>query len=416
MGLLAVHQILFRIAWLFKTESVIVPGFLDFIAGANAGVFRGFLPILSRVGQGVVPLFFTGAVERLPRKKFLLGIITVSLGLPFLIAGWLHPKASEGTPYAAIIFLGLYFLFAALNGLYLVLFGTIQGKLIHAERRGKLLTLSTFWGTIPAVAAALIFLPRWLDAAGPNYTAVFAAAAGIFAISGFVVPALAEPKSPSRHEPATRSLAVDVLWQTVRSDAALRRLMLVTVLFSVTFVLIPHYQALARQAWGLGGSDRVVWIVVQSISVGLLSTLVGPTADRRGNRLTLRLLIFGAAAAPMFAVLLTWLPGSIAARAFWLVFIPLGIPPLGLRVGFNYALELAPPEHHPRYLAAVQLALLAPLFLSPLVGWAVDQWGFVPVFSLAILVILAAGAATFTLHEPRYGDGSDRKPALIDES
>ncbi|RMF90406.1 MAG: hypothetical protein D6741_16915, partial [Planctomycetota bacterium] len=316
LGLLAVHQILFRIAWLFKTESVIVPGFLDFVAGANAGVFRGFLPILSRVGQGVVPLFFTGTVERLPRKKFLLGIITAGLGLPFLTAGWLHRKFPEGLPYSAVVFLCLYFVFAALNGLYLVLFGTVQGKLIHAERRGRLLTLSTFWGTIPAVAAALVFLPRWLDAAGPNYTAVFTAAAAIFALSGLVVPALAEPKSPSPSSTAAPRPAVGVAWRTVLADTALRRLMLVTVLFSVTLVLIPHYQALARQAWGLGGSDRVVWIVVQSVSVGLLSTLVGPAADRRGNRLTLRMLIFGAAAAPMFAVLLTWLPGSIAARVF----------------------------------------------------------------------------------------------------
>jgi hypothetical protein len=46
---LLVHQSLFRVAWIFKTESVIMPAFLDSIS--ESGLIRGALPLLNRTGQ-----------------------------------------------------------------------------------------------------------------------------------------------------------------------------------------------------------------------------------------------------------------------------------------------------------------------------------------------------------------------------
>ncbi|HID75426.1 MAG TPA: hypothetical protein EYP56_05445, partial [Planctomycetaceae bacterium] len=53
--LLATHQIVFRIGWVFKTESVIMPAFVDLVAGP--GWVRGCLPVLNRLGQSVPPVF-----------------------------------------------------------------------------------------------------------------------------------------------------------------------------------------------------------------------------------------------------------------------------------------------------------------------------------------------------------------------
>ena len=46
---LVVYQVLLRVGWIFKTETVIMPSFLDMVGGA--GWLRGCLPILSRFGQ-----------------------------------------------------------------------------------------------------------------------------------------------------------------------------------------------------------------------------------------------------------------------------------------------------------------------------------------------------------------------------
>ena len=53
--LLALHQIVFRIGWIFKTESVIMPAVLDQLSGA--GWLRGCMPVLNRFGQSVPPVF-----------------------------------------------------------------------------------------------------------------------------------------------------------------------------------------------------------------------------------------------------------------------------------------------------------------------------------------------------------------------
>src|SRR5688572_2949448 len=64
---LAAFHVLLRIGWIFKTETVIMPDFLDAIAGA--GWIRGLLPVLSRVGQSVPPLCFAETLQRSPSKS-----------------------------------------------------------------------------------------------------------------------------------------------------------------------------------------------------------------------------------------------------------------------------------------------------------------------------------------------------------
>ena len=49
--LLALQQLVIRVGWIFKTESVIIPAFLDSIAGP--AWVRGMAPVLNRFGQGL---------------------------------------------------------------------------------------------------------------------------------------------------------------------------------------------------------------------------------------------------------------------------------------------------------------------------------------------------------------------------
>jgi MFS family permease len=99
---------------------------------------------------------------------------------------------------------------------------------------------------------------------------------------------------------------------------------------------------------------------------------------------------------------LSLLPHATAVRWFWIVYVPLGLNPLSLKLFTNYALELAPSTaEHPRYVSIVGAALAAPFVLSPLVGLAVDRLGFRPVFVAGAVVILAGAAVSARLPEPR---------------
>lgn len=399
--LLAIHQIVFRVGWMFKTESVIMPAFLDAVAGQ--GWLRGFLPVLNRFGQSLPPVFCAQQLHSTRFKKRALALFTVLMAVPFAaLSGAWWSIQGERRFWMPAFFLVVYAVFFVFNGLYHLSFGTVQGKLIRPTRRGRLLQISTFWGSIPAMAMALWLMPEWLDHPVPGYVKIFAFVSVCFAASGFIVTALAEPGD--NHPPIRHSFGASIseTLQTLRSDANLRRLVFLSMIFGSGLIILPHYQAFARERLGLAGRHLMVWVITQSVAVGIYSLFVGPLADRHGNRLTLRTLVFGSAIAPLFAVSLPYFGPDWGARLFWMVFIALGITPLVLRVLVNYTLEICAPEQHPRYLSTVNLCIAAPFLFSPLVGWAVDLAGFEPVFLCTAGLIILSGWMTYTLEEPRH--------------
>ena len=80
---LVLHQILLRVGWIFKTETVIMPAFLDMVGGA--GWLRGCLPVLSRFGQSVPPLIFSQTLRGMRLKSPALSCATAAMGIPFLV-------------------------------------------------------------------------------------------------------------------------------------------------------------------------------------------------------------------------------------------------------------------------------------------------------------------------------------------
>ena len=401
--LLAAHQIVLRTGWIFKTESVIMPAFLDAVAGA--GWLRGCLPILNRFGQSVPPVFCAGWLRTMRYKKRALAACVVLMSFPFALLAAICWYA--GTPrfsWMPGIFLTLYGLFFVFNGLYHLSFGTVQGKLIRPTRRGRLLLVSTFWGSLPAMFFAWWLLPGWLEPPDAvRFDCIFLFTAVCFFLSGLTALLLFEPADDAAVGTSTSPGGnLHETWLALRHDGNLRLLVIVAMLFGCGLIIFPHYQALARERLGLSGRHLMFWVITQNAAIGVYSLFVGPLADRWGNRLTLRTLIFGSAIAPLFAVGLTHLGDGLGEKLFWLVFIPLGMTPLVLRIMVNYALEICEPHQHPRYLSTVSLCLAVPFVFSPAVGWLVDVVGFQLVFLATAGLIALGGSMTFRLDEPRH--------------
>lgn len=415
--LLVLHQIIFRVGWTFKTESVVLPSFLDHLAGPGAGVFRGFLPVLSRLGQGILPLAASSTVEASQHKRVLLALMTCVLALlltVFAIIAAVNDHLSRHI--AAVAFLAVYFVFSAIYGIYQVVFNTVQGQLIEPEKRGRLMSYSTFWGTFPAVLAALFLLRSWLHSNMPHYDIVFLASASLFALSGILCLFLREVKEGCPHEsPSSRTPLVAVI--SLRCHRSLRGLWLVVALFSFSLTLMPHYQAFARDQLHIGADQLFLWVIAQSTSVGVFSVLIGGLADRYGNRLSLAILIFGSAIAPGWSLTLFYFP-RFAEPTVWLTFVALAFSSLVPRVAANYALELVPAEDHPVATALLQFGMTLPLFASPFFGYLTEQWGFGPLLYGAIAVNMLATVVTFMLPEPRHRPaGGERvsKPITAEE-
>ena len=64
---MVIYQVVMRMGWIFKTESVIMPAVLDSIGGA--GWLRGCLPMLNRFSQSIPPLVLARQIKIMPRKK-----------------------------------------------------------------------------------------------------------------------------------------------------------------------------------------------------------------------------------------------------------------------------------------------------------------------------------------------------------
>lgn len=398
--ILAVHQIFFRLGWLFKTETVVVPTLVDYLAGA--AWVRGLLPTLSRVGQSIPPLFLMDRFGSCGRFKWWLASCTGSMAVLFLLAAWVWKTTEpQKPPWVCPAILLIYFGFFVANGFYQVLFGSLQGKLIRPEHRGRLLQLSTFVGTIPSVILGWYVLGPWFAQPATGFGNIFLAAAGGFGAATLAALFVLEPRRSVAD--ATVSSANGWGWRAALvHDKDLRRLLIICALVSTNWMLAPHYQAFGRARFEATPAHLAVWVIIQSVAVGVFSLVVGPVADWKGNRLAMRLLVFGSAISPVAALAIIGLSSGAAAQWYWLVYIPMGLAPLVSRVIFNYALELCEPRLHPTYQSLTNLGLALPLALSPFFGWIIDVTSFELVFGLAAISILLAGWLTFFLPEPRY--------------
>ncbi|MFM8379007.1 MAG: MFS transporter [Planctomycetia bacterium] len=403
------YQVLMRVGWIFKTETIIMPAVLD--AVVDSGGLRGLLPVLNRGGQSVPPLLAAGRLARLPRKKWALACTSLAMAACFgiLAVAW-QPLAARRPDLLALLFLVLYALFSASNGLNQLVVAALQGKLIAPGRRGRAMVASTAVGSVLAILAAVLLLGPWLEAAD-GFPKIFAATGIFFGLAALLPLFLDEPAD----EPGTDPLPPDsdVAWAGLRagvhgwraalqSDRALVRLCLVAGCFSMVLMLFPHYQAFARDRLGSRIGSLLTWVVVQNAATGAVSLVAGPVSDRRGTRIVLTWLVALSAMTPLVVTLLSLLPRAVAVEWFWIVYAPLGLNPISLRLFTNYALELAPRHaDHPRYVSMVGAALAAPFVLSPLIGLAVDAVGFRPVFVAGAAVIAAGAALAVGLPEPR---------------
>jgi len=289
-------------------------------------------------------------------------------------------------------------------------FAALQGKLISPGHRGRAMVVSVAVGSVVAIAAAIVLLGPWLKQPD-GFPNIFAATAAFFAIAALAPLFLDEPADAvrslaaagSRSPWAIASAGLATWRATILADRTLVRLSLVAACFSAVLMMFPHYQAFARDRLGSGADSLLAWVCTQNAATGLASLVAGPVSDRRGTRIVLVWLVALSALTPLVVTALSLLPHSTAVHWFWIVYVPLGLNPISLKLFTNYALELAPSAaEHPRYVSIVGAALAAPFVLSPLVGLAVDRLGFRHVFVTGAVVIAIGAVIAAGLPEPRH--------------
>lgn len=394
------HQILMRTGWIFKTESLIMPAVLDLIDGS--AWLRGCLPMLNRFGQSVPPLLAANSIRNAPYKKRRLIISSTSMGIMFcLLAGlWLLKEQIPG-PWLIGSILVLYAIFFSSLGVNQIILSALIGKLIPVLRRGKLMQFSSVFGSCVAVTCAWFLLNLWLTPENGNFAAIFLFAGVLFIAAGVMAIFFQEEPDQPETQRLTLGRQLREGLGVLRTDRNFRLLSVTSMLFGMMMTLFPHYQAVARERLNLGFDSLVPWIIAQNLGVAIFSLPVGWIADRRGNRLALKLLMGGIMFIPIVALCLAN-GGELGGKIYFIVFAMVGLTPVAIRTFNNYTLELVERDSHPKYLSLLSLFMAGPAVLGSLViGYLIDRTGFELAFGIVALGQVIGFILCFFLTEPR---------------
>jgi len=180
-----------RIGWIFKTESIIMPGFVYTLT--SSGAVRGILPLINRFGRSLPPFIVAHWVNKLKYKRpalfwasFVMAAVWGLLSIAML--------SSLGAKSHLILltFFITYTIHWIANGNSNLFEGVLQGKLIPAERRGRLLAASNGLGCLLAIIAVYFFMEKCLSHQN-GYSIIFGMTSGFFFISAFLILILKEP-------------------------------------------------------------------------------------------------------------------------------------------------------------------------------------------------------------------------------
>jgi MFS family permease len=252
-----------------------------------------------------------------------------------------------------------------------------------------------------AIVAVYFLLDRWLDSEDGGYGMIFGATAVLFLVSTFSILTLKEPPDPPEEKRGTFGSFIASSVAIISEDRNFRRLIYVVSMLYAFHFLFPHYAVFGMEALGLKDRNFVQFLIAQNAVNAIGSLTMGYVADRRGNKVVLGILVAASGCVPLLAIGIAALPEALGQKLYWLVFACIGVAPVLMRIIVNYVLEICPRERHSQYLGTLNLILMLPTMVSPLVGFAIDYFSFRPVFVACSITVFCGALLSLKLDEPR---------------
>lgn len=413
----AIHFILVRIGWLFKTESVIISSFVRGLT--ESSMIIGLFPMISRLGQTLPQLFMAAAIQHVSRKK---QALLISFSLYFIV--WfaiflllLFVPYDKKTLILVCFFI-LYTIFWLNNGCYQVLVNIVRGKLIAVETRGRLISVSGFIGGLGALIVAVYMVRPLLitphDFSIRPYTLIFLLA-GVFFLGAWIILFwLQEPALAHGHaKKSVKHFLVDAL-ALVWHDRNFILFFSVGTLITIGYGLIYFYTVFSCNELHTPLSMLANYLVVQVVANMLGSYVYGRMADAVGNKRVLIIIMILVALTPLTAVLVITAP-NVPYR-IWLfsaVYFLIGFNLPVHQILINYLLEIAPLDKHPHYLGVYNALRTVVFIFPPLTGLCIDIFGFVPVFFALSLLLSGGIILSLRLIEPRVHQKNDMLKRIV---
>ena len=226
---LSFHQIVIRIGWIFKTESIVMPAVLDLLSGS--GWYRSFLPALNRFGQSIPPVLLADRIRRLPRKTVALSLFSIGMAASFFAFSLFWFSGAFQTQVGPYLFLAIYTVFFIFKGMMDLAFGALQGKLVPPNFRGRLLIAASSLGALCAVFFAWLLLGAWLKDEGGRFDLIFGFTGLCFATGAIIVLLLDEPGDGSGLHANRRPRPIKDAIESLKLNRDFRYLVAIAFLF-----------------------------------------------------------------------------------------------------------------------------------------------------------------------------------------
>ena len=361
----------------------------------------GLVPAIYSIAYYLPQLFAANHAERLKRKlPFVMLIGGLLERVPYLFAGLAILLFAESAPIAALLFIYLVIGLGAFgNGVATPAWFSMIGKVLPVNRRGIFFGLSEGLGTLMGIIGAY-FVGRVLDEMGYplNFATLFLVAAVFMGISWIGLALNREPESPIVKEHIPFSHYFRRLPAILRDNHNFRRFLLSYSISRLSTMGVGFFIVFGNESFQLSGADVGLLTAILIGSQAAMQLLLGWLADKRGHKANLTVSGFALASAAVLAMGATDLAGLMPA------FVLLGVGLASDHVSrLNIILEFAAPEDQPTFIGLTNTLLAPVVFLAPILGGWLADFGFETLFILMAVCGLAGGMLLFTwVKEPRY--------------
>ena len=339
---------LFGLGLLFASTTTILPGLVSRLNGST--VLVGLIISLTEGAWRMPQLFFANWIAHKPRKKpylTIVGLFARPVYLAFALA--LMLGIGRVPAVALAVFFLLHTMMYAGLAVDTIVWWDVLAKAVPARQRGRILGTSTVLRGIIAVAAGVL-ISCLFGASGPpfptNYAISLAVAGVFFLLSLGSWMLVAEPEEPTARARTPWPDYFRDVWQILRTDVAMRRLLIVRLFAGFNGFALGFYVLFGTERLGLGGEMIGVFAAVQTMGAILSGILFGWISERYGNHRVVQIATAASLGSPLVALLYLFAPPTGAwLNVYAVVFAFVGIALNANFIGFaNLNVDLAPQE------------------------------------------------------------------------
>lgn len=389
---------LFGVALGFASFGTILPLFVASMT--DSALIIGLVPAIHSVGWQLPQLFTASHVARLRKYKRTVLMTTIHERVPFLgfaVVAMLLPVIEKR---AGLVLTLILLTWQGLGGGFTANSWTSMiSKIIPSDTRG------TFFGVQAALAN--LFISGSAVAAGYmldslpspyNFAVCFLIAFIFFGLSWAALAVTREPEDTEKIIPEEQPHFWEDSKKILKRDINFRWFLSARFLSQFATMGFSFYIIYALRRFNMDPVTAGFLTATLTISQTVANAGMGWLGDRWGHR---SMAIVGSFAA-LFSAVLAWSAASITW--FYPIFLLAGIANVSIwTIGIAMTVDFGNESERPLYIGLSQTLTAPATILSPLLGgWIVDAVGFIPTFSISIvLAITTAAIFIFFVKDPR---------------